>query len=200
MPIKNLTKADIIAGLTRLSELAQNEEIVLEVAIYGGALMLLAYDARLSTKDVDVIIRPPEVGRRLAAVVAKERGWHDDWLNDDVRQFISPVETRHAWTPPGLNAPALKISKPTAKYLLAMKVMACRKPLPGYLGDESDIAFLLMKMAIKSTAEVERIVDQYFPDTVLPASTHLVIEKLLSNHENTPPLPPPDRPGGRRTR
>jgi hypothetical protein len=180
MPIKKLTKGDILAGLTRLSEFAQKEGVTLEVSLYGGALMMLAYDAREATKDVDAIIRPPDVGRRLAAKVAQERGWHDDWLNDDVKQFVSTVETRDAWTPPGLNAPAIKITKPTAKYLLAMKVMACRRSLPGYPGDEADIAFLLKKMAVKSVGEVERIVDKYFPDTVLPAATLAVLEKFIS--------------------
>jgi hypothetical protein len=209
MPLLNLTKAEIMAGLTRLSELAQKEEVTLEVSLYGGALMLLAYDARQTTKDVDAIVRPPDVGRRLAAKVASEMGWHGNWLNDDVRQFVSMVETRQAWTPPGLNAPALKISKPTAKYLLAMKVMACRKALPGYVGDEADIAFLLKKMAIKTTAEVACIVDQYFPDTVLPASTEVVIERLISLSqqnlpqsldEQTSPLPAENRPSSRRSR
>src|ERR1700690_3029804 len=189
MPIKNLTKADIMAGLTRLSELAQRENIILEISLYGGALMLLAYDCRQTTKDVDAIIRPPEVGRRLAAKVAQEMRWHDDWLNDDVRFFVSAVETRHLWKPPGLNAPYLKISRPTAKYLLAMKVMACRKAIPGYPGDEADIAFLLKKMAIKSAAEIVGIVDQYFPDMVLPSATIAVIDGLLTNsREKAPPV------------
>jgi hypothetical protein len=177
--MKNLTKADILAGLTRLSELAQKENVVLEISLYGGALMLLAYDSRQATKDVDAIIHPPEVGRRLAAKVAEEMGWHDDWLNDDVRFFVSTVETRHSWKPRGLNAPYLKISRPTAKYLLAMKIMACRKAIPGHPGDEADITFLMKKMLIKSTAEVEGIVDKYFPDTVLPAATRVVIDRSL---------------------
>jgi hypothetical protein len=208
MPIKNLTKADILAGLTRLSKLAQREDVLLEVSLYGGALMLLAYDSRQTTKDVDAIIHPPDVGRRLAAKVAQEMGWHDDWLNDDVRFFVSTVETRQPWRPPGLDAPYLKISKPTAKYLLAMKVMACRKALPGYPGDEKDIAFLLRKMAIRSAVEVEAIVDQYFPDTVLPAATISVIEGLLTHskekeppsHEQPAPLPTPDSSRGGRSR
>ena len=180
VPIKNLTKEDILSGLTRLSELAEKESVSLEISLYGGALMMLAYDARQTTKDVDAIIRPPEVGRRLAAKVAAERGWHDDWINDDVKQFVSTVENRDTWTPKGLNAPAILITKPTAKYLLAMKVMACRRALPGYVGDEADIAFLIKKMAVKNVGEVERIVDQYFPDTVLPAATLTVIEQLLA--------------------
>jgi hypothetical protein len=181
MPIKNLTKADILAGLSRLSELAQKENVLLEISLYGGALMLLAYDSRQTTKDVDAIIHPPDVGRRLAAKVAQEMGWHDDWLNDDVKVFVSTVETRQSWKPPGLEAPYLKISRPTAKYLLAMKVMACRKAIPGYSGDEADIAFLVNKMEVKSAAQVQKIVYQYFPDTVLPAATIAVIEKLIAD-------------------
>jgi len=49
MPRENLTKADILAGLTRLSELSQQENITLEMSVYGGALMILAYDARQRT-------------------------------------------------------------------------------------------------------------------------------------------------------
>ena len=187
MPLRNLTKQDIIEGLVRLSELAAQEEVCLEMSIYGGAVMMLAYDARQTTKDVDAIIRPPEVGRRLAHKVAQERGWNDDWINDDVKQFVSSVETRSVWTPPGLRTSAIKFSRPTAKYLLAMKVMACRKPLPGYLGDEGDIAFLLKKMAIRSVPEVEQIVEQYFPDTVLSATTITVLEHLVAalHHEQS---------------
>lgn len=180
MPIKRLTKSDILAGLRELGRLAEAEGITLEVAIYGGAVMMLAYDARPSTKDVDAIIRPPKVAKRLAARVAAHFGWADDWLNDGVQQFVRGTETRLKWNLPELACPALKLSRPTAKYLLVMKVMACRRPLPGYAGDEGDIAFLLKKMAIADVATVERIVGQYFPDTVLPATTVRTVENLLA--------------------
>jgi hypothetical protein len=101
-------------------------------------------------------------------------------LADDVRQFVSGTETKLKWNLPELACPALKLSRPTAKYLLAMKVMACRRPLPGYPGDEGDIAFLFRKMGIADVARVEKIVDQYFPDTVLPASTVRTLESLLA--------------------
>lgn len=41
MPIRNLTKADILPSLIRLSEVAQKENVVLEVFLYLGALKLL---------------------------------------------------------------------------------------------------------------------------------------------------------------
>ena len=58
--------------------------------------------------------------------------------------------------------------------------MACRRPLPGHAGDEDDIRFLTRKMRIKTVAAVAAIVDTYFPDTVLPASTTLTLEKILA--------------------
>lgn len=177
--MKRLTKSDILAGLRELGRLAEAEGVALEVAIYGGAVMMLAYDARPSTKDVDAIIHPPKVAKRLAARVAAHFGWADDWLNDDVRQFVSGTETKLKWALPELACPALKLSRPTANYLLAMKVMACRRPLPGYPGDEGDIVFLLKKMGIKDVATVEKIVDRYFPDTVLPATAVRTLENLL---------------------
>jgi hypothetical protein len=181
--MKRLTKSDILAGLRELGRLAEAEGVALEVAVYGGAVMMLAYDARPSTKDVDAIIQPAKVAKRLAALVAAHFGWADDWLNDDVRQFVSGTETKLKWDLPELASPALKLSRPTANYLLAMKVMACRRPLPGYAGDEGDIAFLLRKMRISDVATVEKIVDQYFPDTVLPATTVLTVENLLARQK-----------------
>ena len=39
-------------------------------------------------------------------------------------------------------------------------------------------------MGIAKTATVEKIVDQYFPDTVLPATTIRVVEHLLAREKS----------------
>lgn len=181
MPLKFLTKTEIEAALNRLSELAAAEDVRLEMTLYGGALMLLAYDARRVTKDVDALVHPPEVARRLAARVAAERGLAEDWLNDQVRLFLSNKEAKNEFHLPNVSRLGLHLTRPTAKYLLAMKVMACRKPLPGYVGDFADIETLLRVTKTKSLDEVQRIVDLFFPDTVLSEETALVIASLLEN-------------------
>lgn len=170
---------EILAALNRISELAAAEGVRLEMTLYGGALMLLAYDARDVTKDVDAIVYPPEVGRRLVARVATERGLPEDWLNDHVRLFVSPMETKSVLSLPNVSRAGLHLTRPTTKYLLAMKVMANRKALPGYAGDRDDIRTLLRVAKIKSVAAVERIVDKYFPGTVLPDATRLTLADLL---------------------
>jgi hypothetical protein len=202
MPLKFLTKGEIEAALDRISVLAAAEGVRLEMTLYGGAVMLLAYDARDVTKDVDAIIHPPEVGRRLVARVAVERGLAEDWLNDSVRQFLSTKEAKNELPLPNVSRAGLHLTRPTARYLLAMKVMASRKPLPGYAGDFHDIEVLLRVTRIASVAAVEQVVDAFFPDTVLPAATRLALSDILEKisherHQPPPPQPTADRPRGR---
>jgi hypothetical protein len=179
MPLKKLTKAEILTALNRISELAAAEGVRLEMTIYGGALMLLAYDARDVTKDVDAIVHPPEIGRRLVARVAVERGLAEDWLNDNVRLFVSSREAKNELIVPNVSRAGLHITRPTAKYLLAMKVMASRKPLPGYAGDYADIETLLRVTKIKQVDDVGKVVEAFFPDTVLPDVTRLALAEIL---------------------
>lgn len=198
MPLKYLTKPEIEAALDRISELATSEGVRLEMTLYGGALMLLAYDARNVTKDVDAIVHPPEVGRRLVAKVAVERGLSADWLNDNVRQFVSSKEAKDELVLPNVSRAGLHITRPTAKYLLAMKVMASRKPLPGYAGDYHDIEILLRITKIKSLEEVQKIVDAFFPDTVLPEPTQLAVTEILGKISHEKDHPPPSQPTANR--
>lgn len=164
--------------------------------------MLLAYDARDVTKDVDAIIHPSEVGRRLVAKVAAERGLSEDWLNDNVRQFLNAKEAKNELPLPNVARAGLHVTRPTVKYLLAMKVMASRKPLPGYAGDFHDIEILLRVIKDKSVDEVQKVVDAFFPDTVLPEPTQLALMEILDKiryEKDQPPAPQPtaNRPSGR---
>lgn len=200
MPMKFLTKARIEAALHRLSELAAAEGVRLEMTLYGGALMLLTYDARSVTKDVDAIVHPSAIARRLVARVAAEQGLHDGWLNDDVRQFVSHKEQKNELPLPNINRAGLHITRPTARYLLAMKAIAARKPIGGYRGDIDDLERLLRITRIKSCEAVQKAVDDFFPDTVLPDETRLLINDLLANlHAAARPQPAAHRPRRRAT-
>ena len=44
---------------------------MLEISIYGGTAMMLAYDSRNATKDIDAIFHPVEEGQGLIDQVAK---------------------------------------------------------------------------------------------------------------------------------
>lgn len=156
----------IAQALRRLGELALQQKISLEVSLYGGAVFTLVYGSRDATKDVDAVVRPSEIARKLAVTVAKELGLPEDWLNDQVKQFLAEKEAKRQLTEVDLGE-GLRVSVPTAAYLLAMKLRAARPPLPGYPGDRGDIRFLVKKMKIASVEAAEAIYGKFFPHDVL---------------------------------
>lgn len=178
MPYEALSRQRLLAALRRLGELARAEGIVLELSLYGGAVFTLVYGSRDSTKDVDALIRPADAGARLAAVVAREHGLAEDWLNDGVRQFVAAREEKRR-LPAEDFGPGLRVSAPTAAYLLALKLRACRPRLPGYGGDEEDIAFLLRKIRPKSVAATEEIFNRFFPEDELGERARVVVDRIL---------------------
>ncbi len=178
MPYEALTKARLTKALRRLSELATAEGIVLELALYGGAVFTLVYGSREFTKDVDGIIRPAETGARLIQQVATEQALSENWLNDDIRMFLSLQEERRPF-PSSEFGPGLQITIPTAAYLLALKINACRQPLPGYPGDESDIRLLLGKIKPGSLEAVEKLHDRFFKGEGLHARAIELVEEYL---------------------
>ena len=53
------TRKEIVEGMERLGQLAVHSGIKIELALIGGALMVLRFQTRESTRDVDVAILAP---------------------------------------------------------------------------------------------------------------------------------------------
>jgi len=183
VPYESLSRARITQALRRLGELAREQKVTLEVSLYGGAVFTLVYGSREGTKDVDAVVRQSELAKKLAVKVASELGLAEDWLNDHVKQFLAEKETKRQLTGSDFGE-GIRISVPTAAYLLAMKLRACRPPLPGYVGDYGDIRFLIQKMEIGSVEAAEAIHDKFFPHDVLSAAAKEVVRTSLA-----PPRP-----------
>jgi Nucleotidyltransferase of unknown function (DUF6036) len=102
-----------------------------EVVVAGGAAMVLLYDAREATKDVDAFAvgsTDPAGLRKAAERVASALGLPENWLNDGAKGYLNGVL-------PGkvlLDRPALLIRALAPQQLLAMKLSAWR--------DDIDIA------------------------------------------------------------
>lgn len=180
MPYESLSRARITEALRRLGELAKAEGVTLEVSLYGGAVFTLVYGSREATKDVDAVVRQTDLAKKLAARVARELGLPEDWLNDDVKQFLAEKEAKRLLTDSGFGD-GLRVSVPTASYLLAMKLRACRPPLPGHAGDYADIRFLVQKMEIASVSAAEAIHDKFFPHDALSETAKEVVKSSLKS-------------------
>jgi hypothetical protein len=126
-----LTRQEIVGALTKLGALAQERGHAVELLIVGGAAMVLLYNARPATRDVDVmILAPPQANlvRTLAKQVAVEHKLPNDWLNDGAKGFIVGVSEGETV----FSAPGIVVRTPAVAQLLAMKLSAWR--------DDVDIA------------------------------------------------------------
>lgn len=135
------SREEIQGGLKRLGELAQAQGLHVQLTLVGGAVMVLGYQARQSTRDVDaVILSPPEARlvRKLAKRVAEECDWPEDWLNDGAKGYLVGISEG----PVLFSAPGIEARAPSLAQLLAMKLCAWRDDL-----DISDSRRLLQEIA-----------------------------------------------------
>jgi hypothetical protein len=174
----SLSREVILRAPTRLSEELGHRDATGEVCLFGGTVMVLAYAARLTTKDVDALFQPAPLIRELAQFVAEKEDLPVGWLNDGVNGFLS---SRHETSTGDLpQFPHLRLTMPVPEYLLAMKCMAAR--LGGVTGEASDlqdIKFLVRHLRLTSAVAVLEIVSQYYPANFIPVKTQYLIEGLF---------------------
>lgn len=177
-PSSVLTREVILRALGSLSEELGRRGVVGELCLFGGTVMVLAFTARLSTKDVDALFQPASLIRDLAHRIAETQRLPSDWLNDGVKGYVS---ARHEITAGNLpQFPHLRLTMPVPEYLLAMKCMAAR--LGGTTGEPSDIPdilFLIRHLRLQSAREVLDLVGLYYPANRIPVKTQYLVEGLF---------------------
>ena len=172
-----MTKNKIIMALKALNKKLAAQGCKAEICLYGGTAMVLAFNARLSTEDVDAVFRPKDAVRIAAESLADELGLKSDWLNDGVKGFLSRKGKFTAEDLPQFSN--IQITRPTASYLLAMKCIAAR--VPGYdaRGDRTDIIFLMKELKIGTAAKALDLVEEYYPrERILPKTQFMILECL----------------------
>ncbi len=150
------SREEIQAGLKRLGELAQVRNLQIDLALVGGAVMVLGYQARLSTRDVDAVIIAPREARlvrMLAKQVAEEFDWPEDWLNDGAKGYLVGISEG----PILFRSPGIVARAPSLEQLLAMKLSAWRDDL-----DISDARRLLQEVkGIRNKDEIWQSLEPY---------------------------------------
>ena len=174
-----LTREMILEALQSLSDELGGRNTTGELCLFGGTVMVLAFSARLATKDVDAIFQPAQLIREAARRVAEVSDLPETWLNDAVKGFIS---ARHETNSRGLpQFPHLRLTMPTPEYLLAMKCMASRiGAVEGEADDVSDVLFLIQYLQLQSAKEVMDIVTAYYPKDKVPVRAQYLVEGLFA--------------------
>lgn len=172
-----LTRTEILEALQDVNNILQQKEIRGEICVFGGTAMILAFDARESTRDVDAVFRPAQEIREAARQVAATNGLEDHWLNNDgVKGFLSSEGEFQALKLPEYSH--LQIIAPTPEYLLAMKCMAARTPGYETSGDKEDVKFLLHHLRIDTANQALTIVEKYYGDQPIHVKTRFFVEEI----------------------
>ncbi len=176
---ETLDRDTIVRALDRLSQVLGDRGITGEVCLLGGTVMVLAFKTRARTKDVDAIFHPPHEIRDAARLVQAEMNLPEGWLNDGAKAFVS---TRHETAEGDLpQFPHLRLTAPTAEYMLAMKCIASRIPAgPEDQGDVADIAVLIRHLGLGDADQVLSIVARYYPEEQIPVRARYLIEDLFT--------------------
>ena len=125
--------------------------------------MVLLYNARPATRDVDVmILAPPQANlvRTLAGQVAVEQALPDDWLNDGAKGFLVGVSEGETV----FSAPGILVKTPAVAQLLAMKLSAWRDDV-----DIADAQQLLQNMNGEQNQIWKKVAPYLVPGSELKA-------------------------------
>jgi len=85
----SLERTAIIKAFQEISDELAHRGTTGELCLFGGAVMVLAFVARPSTKDVDAILQPSQPLRDVARSVGEANGLPANWLNDAAKAFTS---------------------------------------------------------------------------------------------------------------
>lgn len=181
----SLSQAQIEEGFGLMGERALAAGCVVDVAVYGGAALVLALNAREATQDVDAVFENDKHFVRQAALeVAREKGWPDDWLNDAVKGFLSTRDqgTDHKTlfrTYPSEDRPGLRVYIAVPEYLFAMKAMAMRLGGVDVSQDIEDLKTLAQEIGLSTAQEALDLVAAFYPRSRIPAKTQFGLEELF---------------------
>lgn len=170
--------ATICAALQELSEEMKRRDTKGELCLLGGTTMVLAFQARQSTKDVDAIFHPAATMREAAEAVGTRLSLPATWLNDAAKGFISARHDVQTGNLPQFDH--LRVVAPIPEYLLAMKCMASRVGSPGEADDKEDIRFLLDHLGLLSAHAALEIVARYYPAERTPIRAKYLLEEILA--------------------
>jgi len=107
-----------------------------KLIIVGGASVLLNYNFRKSTGDIDVTAITSSIIKDAVKNIGKKYGIHHQWLNDDMKNTASFSKILDKISKPyNIFSGILEVRNISDEYLVAMKLMAGRI----YKYDMSDI-------------------------------------------------------------
>lgn len=143
-----------------------------ELFVVGGAALALAYNTRRFTRDVDAVFEPKAEVYAAANRVGARHGLPEGWINDAVKGLL-PGDDPDARDV--LSVPGLRVSVPSPRYLLALKVFAARVDR-----DADDIRFLADLCDAHTAQEVLDVTEEVMAGRPLQPKSQYIVEEMFS--------------------
>jgi len=172
-----MRRDEILAHLTELGRLLDDDGLTGEMYVVGGAAIALLLDARRSTRDIDAVFEPKQAIYDAAARVAAAGDLPGGWLNDAVKGYLAGPDEASAIV---LEVPGLRVATASPRLLLAMKVLAHRTG-----EDEGDVLLLAAELRLASAADVLDLAADVYGDRLEPAARFFV-EQLFESAASAP--------------
>jgi hypothetical protein len=191
-PGMEFDRAALLDAFAELGRAAWAEGRTVEIAVYGGSALMLTFDWRAATKDVDGVYDDDrDIVRRLAARIAEDRGWPADWLNDGVKGFLSTRDQEAGMKLlsgefPSADEPGLRVFVPRREYLFAMKCRAMRLGGVDENRDIEDIRRLAAEIGLRTAEEAIALVASFYPRSQLQPKVQFGLEEIFSDPSGKP--------------
>jgi hypothetical protein len=160
--MQELSKAAIEDAFREMGETLARSGKLAEIAVYGGAAILLQFSVTFRTSDVDAQVESGDHGALMEAarLVAERRGWLRSWLSEAVTMYLGEKGGTSLYASyPSEARVGLRVYVARPDYLLAMKLRAMR------IGrrDEQDAALLARASGATTRGEMLALLAKYFP-------------------------------------
>jgi hypothetical protein len=171
--VSDLNRVEIESALAELADQLNVRNVKTKIYLVGGAVMVLAFDARFTTGDIDGAFHPTDDVFIVAAEIGERRGLGAEWLNNSASGFI-PVFKEPDWQPI-YKSGTVEIVEIDERSMLAMKMRAGRGSR-----DRLDIAFLVKRCGITSVDEALALYEEFFPEDPLPDRALPLIDEAIA--------------------
>ena len=171
-----ISRAQLQEAFRLLAKRLADRGVVGDVYVFGGAAIVLAYNGRAATRDVDAIFEPREIVHEAALDVAEALSLPRWWLNDQTASYLSRLRDSDAATI--VDFPNLRVTAISEEHLLAMKALAARR-----YADMDDIALLATRLGISTPDAIEELCARVYPDEPLTGRAKLVVSDVIARLE-----------------
>ncbi len=158
------------AAFCRLDQLLSSRSLTADVFVFGGAAVVLGFEGRPKTRDVDAIWKPHGAVLEAAWQVASELNLPNWRLNEQAAMYLPSGHRPEGAT--SYSGTALRVTCASAELLLAMKVRAARS------ADRDDIVRLANHLNLTAAVDIIQLSGRVFGDEV-PERQKQVIEDLF---------------------